>query len=349
MSHGETPLRLSCSVPEVVKGLDNKDRQILFLLSKNCRLTDSKIGKLTRMSKQAVGYRIRKLAREGILTKFVTIIDPEMFGYTFYNVYLELDSRSKERDSKLLEKFLAEKSTTWIVEGFGKWDYIVCVLAKDVREFHNILTNIFHICGDSLLDHATFTVVEAHAYPYKFLFQDLKLDYTPSYLGRKTDRMRLDRDDMKILQYISNDARARIMDVAAKTDLDPKKVAYRIKTMQQMGYIAAFTIQMDVSKLGYGWHYVFFKLKYANESNEKEFLKYIKSLPWVFYVIKGVGNYNLTLELHARDLEHYHQIISDIKERYKDLIKKMWAFQILKEHKCDFFPANIMEEMKDGK
>jgi len=333
----------------MVSDLDNKDRQILYLLNKDCRLTDAKIGKLTRMSKQTINYRIKRLVKDGIVSKFITVVDPEMFGYTFYNIYLELDCRSKEKDARLMKKLLAEKSTTWIVEGIGKWDYIVCVLAKDARAFHKILTNIFHICGDRLMDHATFTVVEAHTQPYKFLFQDLKLDYKTSYLGRKTDRMRLDKEDMKILNYISNDARARIIEIARKTKLDPKTVAYRIRTMQEMGYIVSFTTLMDISKLGYNWHYLFFKLRYANDKDEAEFVKYIKSLPWVFYIIKGVGNYNLTMELHAKDVEHYHEIISDLKERYRDMIKKMWAFQILKEYKCDFFPANLLEDMPNGK
>ena len=47
------------------KSLDLKDRKILYQLDLNARQSNAEIAKKTRLSKDAVGYRIKKLEEQG--------------------------------------------------------------------------------------------------------------------------------------------------------------------------------------------------------------------------------------------------------------------------------------------
>ena len=119
-----------------------------------------------------------------------------------------------------------------------------------------------------------------------------------------------------------------------------------LKNLISKGYIASLTTLIDLSKLGISWYYVFLRISYHNENEEKSLISYLKSLDNIFYIIKGVGNYNLTFEVHAEDTQKFEDILEDIKDKYKPIIKKIDTLQILKEHKCNFFPKTILEDTK---
>ena len=326
--------------------IDLKDKKILYLLNKNCRLTDTKIAKFANLSKQVVNYRINKFLKLGLIDKFISIIDTEKLGYSFYNVYLELSSLSKEKEKNLIKKFIEDPSTTWVVSGLGRWNFIVCLLAKDIKEFNEKLNNLFLYCGKDLIDHATFTVVEAFTYPYRILFRDIDIKYKPTYIGAEKDDKPLNKTDLQILDIISNNARIKIIEISKKLNKQPTIINYKLKNLVSRGYIASLTTLIDLSKIGINWYYVFLKVSYSSHDEEKSLISYLKSLDNIFYIIKGVGNYNLTFEVHAEDTQKFKEILEDIKEKYKPIIRKIDTLQILKEHKCNFFPKTILEDTK---
>ncbi|MFH1209824.1 MAG: Lrp/AsnC family transcriptional regulator [archaeon] len=324
--------------------LDLKDKKILYLLNKDCRLSDTKIAKFANLSKQVVNYRINRFIESGIIDKFIAIIDTEKLGYSFYNVYLELGSLSKEKEQNLISKFIDDPSTTWVISGLGRWNFIVCILAKNTKEFNKSLNKLFLYSGKDLIDYATFTVVEAFTYPYRILFKDIDLRYTPTYMGSKSDNKDLNRLDLNILDTISNNARMKLIDISKKLKEQPNLINYRLKNLISKKYIASLTTLMNLSKLNIGWYYVFLKVNYHSEDEEKNLTSYLKSLDNVFYIIKGVGNYNLAFEIHAEDTQRFKDILEDIKEKYKPIIRKVDTLQILKEYKCNFFPKTILED-----
>lgn len=55
--------------------LDKTDHKILNLLQENARLTIQEIGRLINLSKTPVHERIKRLEREGIIDRYVTIVN----------------------------------------------------------------------------------------------------------------------------------------------------------------------------------------------------------------------------------------------------------------------------------
>ena len=54
-----------------MEGLTLKDRRLLYLLNENCRLSNTKIGKLIRLSKDGVKYKIDKFVKKNKLSNSV--------------------------------------------------------------------------------------------------------------------------------------------------------------------------------------------------------------------------------------------------------------------------------------
>ena len=61
--------------------LDTKDQKIMFLLSKNARMSYSELGKLTRLSRDVVKYRMEKLLDAGVVKAFKTVINYRLLGF----------------------------------------------------------------------------------------------------------------------------------------------------------------------------------------------------------------------------------------------------------------------------
>ena len=70
--------------------LDKKDRQILYQLDLNARQNNTKIAKIVSLSKDAVGYRIKRLEHLGIIRGYNSVIDSAKLGYLWYRIFFNL-------------------------------------------------------------------------------------------------------------------------------------------------------------------------------------------------------------------------------------------------------------------
>ena len=123
----------------MVLNLDLKDRKILYQLDIDCRQTNSMIGKKVGLSKQSVDYRIKRLIKENIITRFSTVIDTYKLGFEKHKLYLKLENADKELIIKIIEFLKKHKKTEWVASCSGNWDIIVGYLVKDVYEFNKAI------------------------------------------------------------------------------------------------------------------------------------------------------------------------------------------------------------------
>jgi DNA-binding Lrp family transcriptional regulator len=62
--------------------------------------------------------------------------------------------------------------------------------------------------------------------------------------------MKLDRIDLKILSELQKNGRVSNVELAELVHLSPSPCLMRVKKLQTEGYIAGYSAQIDVSKLG---------------------------------------------------------------------------------------------------
>ena len=74
------------------------------------------------------------------------------------------------------------------------------------------------------------------------------------------------------------------------------------------------------------------------EKKEKALAAFIAMNPYVVDYTKTLAPWQMEIDLEARDTEHYHEIIADILDNFKGLIKDYQTLYILKEHKFLYFP-----------
>jgi Lrp/AsnC family leucine-responsive transcriptional regulator len=133
--------------------LDQIDRKILSLIQDNGKLTMKEIASMIQLSVTPTYERIRKLEKEGIIDKYVCLLNRKKVGKSIL-VYCQvtLDKQQKEN----FESFNAAiREMEEVIECnvvSGNYDYLLKVLVED-GEFYNhfyqnklsVLPSVLHI------------------------------------------------------------------------------------------------------------------------------------------------------------------------------------------------------------
>mgnify|MGYP001377736089 FL=1 len=130
--------------------IDELDKRILKHLQEDSKKTNKEIANDLKLSVTAIYERIKKLERDGVISKYVALVNPESVGKGFM-VLCQIKLIQHKKD--ILTKF--EKDITSLPEVVeclhvsGDYDYILKVLVKDMHEYREFmvakLTSLDHI------------------------------------------------------------------------------------------------------------------------------------------------------------------------------------------------------------
>src|SRR3989338_4618506 len=93
---------------ETIK-LDLKDRKLLYELDKNCRQSNSEIGKKIRLNKNTVNYNIKRFEQEGAILGYYTVIDNSKLGYFSFRIYANFFNTKQEQENEMINWLINDK------------------------------------------------------------------------------------------------------------------------------------------------------------------------------------------------------------------------------------------------
>lgn len=316
-----------------------KEKKILKELDLDARQSASAIGNKLKMSKQVVNYHIQNMIKKGFIKEFITYIDTNQLGYTFYNVLIKLKYITKENKKKIVDRLKEIPNVVWLSSFRGEWQMIVSTLAKHVGEFSMVLDEILTSLKGHLLDYNFFIVISASQLGYKKIHDSSTIDYDYHAQVGDKDLVKLTENDLKILRLIANNARLSTVSITKKTKLTLEKVRYSLKKLEKQKVIQGYKPLVDVSKLGFLWNVMFLRLKSSSEEQKEKMVSFLKNLPEVFYVVRGVGNCNLMVEFQTRTLDEFEKAKDLVSTEFGSMIADEKTVQLIEEHKCTYFPA----------
>ena len=139
--------------------LDGIDKQLISLLQENAKQTNKQLSLKLGLSVTAIYERIKRLEREGVIDKYVTLINNKKVGKSFVVLcHIKLGQHTKEFVTTFEKEIV---KLTEVLECFhvsGDYDYIAKVVVSDMDEYRDFmltkLTTIKHI-GST---HSTFVI-----------------------------------------------------------------------------------------------------------------------------------------------------------------------------------------------
>ena len=141
--------------------LDEKDRSIIKLLIEDPRTSVADIARVVGVQRDTVLYRIRRLEKKGLISKYHTIIDPQALGLSMFMLVLIKVAPVAGADiEEFVQKLIAHKKVTHVARLIGKYDYFVQVAAEDVIAFDSVLSNIKMIQPGIIADIETANIID---------------------------------------------------------------------------------------------------------------------------------------------------------------------------------------------
>lgn len=141
--------------------VDPTDKKLLFLLQSDCKKTTKELSLQLNLSVTAVYERIKKLEREGIIDKYVVLVNRSKVekGFVVF-CHLKLIQHTKEFISKFESQVVKLKEVLECHHVSGDYDYILKIVVKDMEAYREFLvtklTTLEHI-GST---HSTFMINE---------------------------------------------------------------------------------------------------------------------------------------------------------------------------------------------
>ena len=141
--------------------LDSIDKKLLFLLQNDCKKSTAALSLKLNLSVTAVYERIKKLEREGIIDKYVVLLNRSKVekGFVVF-CHIKLIQHTKEFITKFESEITKLKEVLECHHVSGDYDYILKILVKDMEAYREFLvtklTTLEHI-GST---HSTFMISE---------------------------------------------------------------------------------------------------------------------------------------------------------------------------------------------
>lgn len=126
-----------------MKALDSIDHKILNLLQDDSTISVKDLAEKVGLSFTPTYERIKNMKQSGIIKKYVAVLDAEKSGFEIFsycNIVLKEQSQKKLIDFE--EKIKNEPNVLEVVSLSGTYDYMIKVVAKNIKEYNYFMTNI---------------------------------------------------------------------------------------------------------------------------------------------------------------------------------------------------------------
>ncbi len=144
--------------------LDEIDYKLLRILSENCRASTYALGLKLEISSDAVGYRIKKLLKEGVIRFFSVLVNFSLLKYHWYTFSIEMKLFNLKNEKKF-EAFLNQnKNILRSAKTLGPWDLFLYVVVENPKEFHQIVKLMKREFSDIIRSYDAWIAYKEHCF-----------------------------------------------------------------------------------------------------------------------------------------------------------------------------------------
>ncbi len=318
--------------------LDAKDKKIIGLLSHNARFPLTQIAKKVGLSRDSVGYRIKKYEREGVIQGYRTMVDLSKFGYSNYHLFVKLNNPSRDIEAKIIARLAKHDYIRAILKFSGNFDLEIALVVKDVLELDGRITQIINDCFGFMQDYEILTIVKTYAaetFPPNFS-EGVSRESEAKKISSK-----IDKKDIQILKIISEEALMPLYEIGDKVGISADAAAYRIKNLINSGIIIKFIPVINYVSLSFNLHTVLLNISALDEDKEKilgDFLSKNKSTLWA---VKTIGRFNVLIYLLVKDIEELQEAMLELRSLFPKQIIHYESLIAYEEYKYVYFPSGL--------
>ncbi len=321
----------------VLEELDSVDRKILIELDKNARISFSELGKRIRVAKETVKYRIRQLEKRNIIQGYYTVLNLSKLGQTLYRVYLRLQNTSPETESEIINYLVKSKNVSVLYRINGPFHLALGVWARDIWEYEEFWAGFKSNFGEYLSDCHASAVSEYLEFSRGYLSPNRTSDKEIFTTVTKSESEKLDETDIELLSFISNNARASLVEIAKQLKTSVVTVRYHLKNLINKKVVVGFRSVLNLSSLGMEYYKVdlwFRKFDRINEVRQN-----VISHPNIVYTETTLITSDFEFDLEVTSFSQFIEIMDSFRSKFPDDIKDYKYYSRIANYKTSYVPS----------
>ncbi len=300
--------------------IDLLDRKILHQLDKGSRTSYSAIAKRLKTSPQVVKYRVENLYTRGILLYCWPMVEYRGIGYFFGLHFIKLQNMNPKKEEELYDYLNSHKNIPIIMRSQGYVDLIIAIDGNGIHQLSEIVRELQNKFSELFVEWDTVIPIGFSRFDRNYLVGKEEITPDVAFTGAPK-KMAVDETDRKILSMLNYNARVSTREIAEKVGISYESALKRIRTMEKVGVIQAYTILPDHLKLGYPRYRTLVKFKNLNEQEERKFFTYCNLHPNIVHHLKVLGNWDLVIDIEVENMEKLREIIMDIKFKFSNVVQ----------------------------
>lgn len=145
--------------------LDELDKKIISILSKDVWLSSTQIGMKLKVNYKTIQQRIKEMEKNKIILGYRLLIHARKVGMESHMLFLGIHTYKPELEKKLNE-FLRHPNVTFLVKHLGLWRIGLEFEVSSNKEFQDFLVELRTMFGEIISTYETFPIFEDHLVNY---------------------------------------------------------------------------------------------------------------------------------------------------------------------------------------
>lgn len=315
--------------------MDKLDLKILQRLDWHGREHVSIIAKKVGSSKDVVGYRIKRLEQQNIITRYFPVIDLHKLGYYTSRLYFDLEEMSEQQEKDFITFLDKEIHAGLIFRMDYPYRYGMVLWVKSMYDLEKIIFKIKKKLGKALLSYTHSLFCTFRLYPKDYLFSKKHHDISKSLEPGPAENY--DTQDFAILSELAKNARASTIEIAQKINLPQSTVSAKIKNLEKKGIILGYRGEINFIKLGYTNYFLEIYLDQNDNLNKIE--SWANIHPHIVWLQKIIGTCDIEIEVEVKNRPELEILLNELRTKFSNIRKIVFWSQEYK--KLTFLPAAV--------
>lgn len=317
------------------------DKKILFQLDLDGRMPYSEIAKNIGTSTQVVKYHFEQLKEKGIIKHFWAFTDYDKMDYPFFwGYWLKLAGLTEEDEKEMYKYFNEEKYIPIVQRMDGHADVMIGIISRDVFHHNEILQAVFDKFGKHIVSSDIFVGLGFIKFPRTYLIGKENELQKFAVSGGTKEKIKLTEVDRKIVSLLLADGRMEFKKIAGIIGVSPALIHKQYQKLLKTGVITKITYSINHQKLGILFYRVSFKIAQFDSARVDDLYKFCCLHPNIINYVKGMGSWELLLDIEIETREALRGLIREIKGQFKDVIRQVEINEI---YKMDKFTQMVIE------
>src|SRR3989344_6880629 len=309
--------------------LTGKDKDILYALDGNARLTYSQLAKRTRITQETIRYRVNNLIESGVIKKFVTFINSAKLGFSVYQLMLKLQNVNEQKKQAIINSLIDNSFVNWVASIEGNFDVACIILVKNQGDLQSIMDKLYGLFGDTIIKKSLSIILSSQFLSRDYLLnQPRKRIKEPSYVQSK-EIIELDDKDKLLCSLLSENGRYSYVELASKMKMSADSVVQRVKKLEKNGIITGSTVILNNSNMNQLHYKVLLYLNDLSEKNISNLLNFIRANNRVIALMKTLAEWDYEVDIEVENVNPLKEFTMGLTSSYSSLIRDYSFIRII--------------------